>query len=383
MEHKPWKYFKEVTHHPMYKRSFDTVESILHSICCVDKISWEEAFKRLIHCAALEGTMPDDRHSIRRLLSESGFYLQAGVLADRPVIDIINECNETFNDGEQVIVNLKNSRTYGAYLPIVPVKTRGFTHYQMEYPSDEQHYWTYEVWIRWKDRQDHSIAPRRKSSRTAKKKEMSAKDSDSLVAFNANPTDNIVGDCAVRALAGVLEISWEEAALKLAAAGEYMFTTINLRSNIERCLEREHFEKHGPVKKDGRILTGKEFCSIIHDMFQAGTRLYVYLGRGHAAAIIVFDGDYKIVDTWDSSDRQVTGYWAKFPERSEKQTIQDDTPAIPEKLTEIEVGTKINHKTYGIGEVTDITNAIATIVFSDDLCKKFAVSWILDNCKPV
>ena len=35
---------------------------------------------------------------------------------------------------------------------------------------------------------------------------MSAKDSESLVAFNENPTDNLVGDCAVRALAGVLEV---------------------------------------------------------------------------------------------------------------------------------------------------------------------------------
>ena len=78
---------------------------------------------------------------------------------------------------------------------------------------------------------------------------MSAKNSKSLVAHNENPKDNLVGDCAVRALAGILEISWEEAALKLAEAGEYICTHINLTTNIEKCLANEGFEQHEPLRK--------------------------------------------------------------------------------------------------------------------------------------
>ena len=55
-------------------------------------------------------------------------------------------------------------------------------------------------------------------------------------------------------------------------------------------------------------------------MFVAGTRIYAYPGTSHAAAILVFDGDYKIVDTWDSTNKPINGYWAKYPERRERRS---------------------------------------------------------------
>ena len=192
-----WKCYKEVNCHPSKVRNLDTVSSLLHSICCVEKITWEEAFRRLIHSSASLGTMPQDRHTLRALLSESGFYLQAGSYANRSVINIIQECNERFHDGEQIIVNLNDSPKHGQYMPILSVRTYGLPHYELQYPTDCQNDYAYEIWIRWKDHQDHSIAQRSKAGRKAKKKEMTAKDSESLVAFNENPTDNIVGDCAV------------------------------------------------------------------------------------------------------------------------------------------------------------------------------------------
>ncbi|MCR5141880.1 MAG: hypothetical protein K6C68_05045 [Ruminococcus sp.] len=382
MERNAWKSYKEVNRHPNKIRKLGTVESVLHSICCADDISWKEAFRRLIHSSAQQGTMPHDRHSIRGMLSESGFYLQAGSYAERPVIEIIKECNERFHDGEQVIVNLLNSPNHGQYVPIIPVRTNGILHYELQFPSDCQKSWAYEVWIRWKDRQDHSIAPRRKTGRKAQKKEMSARDSEALIAFNENPTDNLVGDCAVRALAGVLEITWEEAALKLAEAGDFVCPHINLSTNIEKCLAKEGFEKHGSIHRNGHILNGKEFCDLIHDMFQAGTRLYGYPGHTHAVAILVFDGDYKIVDTWDSTNKPITGYWAKYPERQQRRKSSEQyEPALPEKFTDLSVGDKVIHKVYGVGEVISIANLIATIRFENDVEKKLAVDWVIGNCK--
>lgn len=350
----------------------------------MESISWKEAFRRLIHSSASLGTMPHDRHSIRAMLHECGFYLQAGSYANRPVIDIIKECNERFHDGEQIIVNLYDSPCYGRYMPIIPVGTNGTLHYQLQYPADCRDKYAYEIWIRWKDHQDHSIAQRRKAVRKAKKREMTTQDNEALVAFNENPTGNLVGDCAVRALAGVLEISWEEAAWKLAEAGDFVCTHINLTSNIERCLAKEGFEGHGPIIRNGHTLTGKEFCDLIHDMFPAGTRLYAYPGHSHAVAILVFEGDYKIVDTWDSTNKIITGYWVKYPERQQRRKSEPPAqPNTPEKLSELTVGTKLMHKTYGEGRVTALTDTIASIAFKDNVEKKLSIAWVLANCKPV
>ena len=383
MEQNNYETYRTANYHPKKFVNFGTIESVLHSICRVDNITWKEAFRRLIHCAAECGTMPQDRHSIRCLLKESGFFIQAGSYANRPVIDIIHECSGLFNDGEQVIVNLFDSPNHGIYMPIVPVRVGNEVHYELQYPKNFSDQKAREVWIRWKDHQDHSIAPRRKTGRIAKKKEMSAKDSGSLVAFNENPTDNLVGDCAVRALAGVLEISWEEAALKLAEAGDFVCPYINSTTNIEKCLENEGFEKFGPIRKDGRIISGKEFCGLIHDMFQAGTRIYAFPGKHHAVAILVFDNEYKIVDTWDSTGEPIMGYWAKYPERRQRPRKPEQISDLPKKLTELTVGTKLRHKIYGIGEVIEIDNSIAVIRFENDVEKKLAVDWVIVNCKAV
>ena len=384
MERNAWNCYKKVNQHPDNQWRLGTVDSLLHSICCTDQISWKEAYRRLIHCAALQGTMPHDRHSIRAMLSDSGFFLQAGAYANRPVLSVIQECNERFHEGEQVIVNLVASPQRGRYMPILPVRTNGMPHYELQYPCNYQDYAAREVWIRWNDRQDHSIAPRRRSGRTAKKKEMTAQDHETLVAFNENPTDNLVGDCAVRALAGVLEISWEEAAWKLAEAGDFVCDQINETKNIEKCLAKEGFEKHGPAMKNGRTLTGKQFCELIHDMFQPGTRLYAYPGHHHAVAILVFDGDYKIVDTWDSTGKPITGYWVKYPERQQRRKPPEpDKPVAPARLTELTVGTKVRHKVYGVGEVTELTETTATIRFRDTLEKKLVIDWVIANCQPL
>lgn len=377
------KSYSEVNRHPNGKRRLTTVESVLHSICCADNISWKEAFRKLIHSCARQGTMPDDRHSIRDMLSECGFFLQAGSYANRPVIDIIQECNEIFHNGEQVIVNLSDSPSYGLYMPILPVKNNGVLHYELQFPLDWQKDVGSEVWIRWADRQNHSIAPRKNTTRTAKKKEISAKDSDALFVFNENPTDNLVGDCAVRAIAGVLEITWEEAAWKLVEAGNYVCTCINLTTNIEECLKKEGFEKHGPIYRNGHMLNGREFCELIHDMFPSGTKIYAHPGHSHAVAILVFEGDYKIVDTWDSTSRPIVNYWAKYPEQKQRQKPSErNKQATPQKITELLVGNKIIHRAYGVGKVTVIANSIATVLFENGSEKKLSVDWITANCKP-
>lgn len=137
--------------------------------------------------------------------------------------------------------------------------------------------------------------------------------------YNENPEDNLIGDCAVRAVAGVLSISWVDAVRKLAEAQNYTATEINRNSNIEALLRKEGFQEFGPIKRNGKILTGSQFCDLIHDMFEEGTRIFAYVGNSHVAAILVFDNDYKIVDTWDSTNRKILKYWAKYPEKKTRK----------------------------------------------------------------
>ena len=117
-------------------------------------------------------------------------------------------------------------------------------------------------------------------------------------------------------------------------------------------------------------------------MFEAGTRLFAYSGRNHAVAILVFDGDYKIVDTWDSTGRPINGYWAKYPEQQKRTRPSEALLAGQrEKLTELAVGTEVRHWVYGVGEVTAIADAIAVIQFANGVKKELAVDWVLANCK--
>ena len=65
---------------------------------------------------------------------------------------------------------------------------------------------------------------------------------------NENPEDNLIGDCAVRAVAGVLQIPWVEAVRKLAAAQDYTETVINRKQNIVALLKKENFQELGAYR---------------------------------------------------------------------------------------------------------------------------------------
>ena len=369
--------YQHINHCPDAVRFRDAAASVLHSLCAAKGYSWAEAYEHLISACGEVGLMPYYRDSIRKLLEREGYYLQAASFARRPVAEILAECDTLFHDGETVIVNCSG----GMYMPLVPVQHGSGIRYVLQFPADELQSRASELWIAWKDGQDHSIKPRRKTAKNAgtEKPERAQKveDNEALHVYNENPGGNLIGDCAVRAVAGVLEISWEEAVRKLAAAQDYTEIVINTDRNIEALLQREGFQEFGPIRRSGKILTGKQFCDHIHDMFQAGTRIFAYVGRNHAAAILVFDHDYKIVDTWDSTDRPIIKYWARYPERQRRRP----EPEPEEKPAELAVGVQLRHKMYGTGEVTALDGQTVSVRFQNGLEKKMAAAWILANCK--
>lgn len=374
--------YQKENHHPSQPPVLDAVGSVLNALCVTKGYTWKEAYCKLIAVAGKIGQMPQYPKTIRELLHEEGFFLQAKTNVNKCIREIIADCNRSFHDGEVVILNLSVGHTNtddGEYCPLVPHDLGGQTKYALHFPQDNRDRIAHEVWVAWKDGQDHSPLPPQQSRTQRKELKLHTEENESLIVLNENPNDNYIGDCAVRAFAAVLEIPWAEAIKRLAEAQNYAATILNGEKNIEALLKKEGFEKFDAMKRNGKILTGKEFCSLIHDMFPAGTRIYAYSGRSHVVAILVFDGEYKIVDTWDSTNRKIIEYWAKYPQKP-KRPRKTEAPA--EKLTALSVGMTIQHKTFGNGKVTALSDTIATIQFAGGVEKKFAVAWVLGNCKP-
>jgi hypothetical protein len=377
--------FKLKVHHPSGRPHLDQMGSALESVASAEGISWEESYEKLISTCGKLGLMPQDRRTIAAMIEGFGYFRQHSSLAGKKMEEFLEWCDGKFHDGEKLIVNISNSYTSRRFAPIIPVERDGEVRYTLVYPRNELSEVIFEVWIAWKDKADHSEKEYRKRQSKVSKRENHTQENEALHVFNENPNDNLIGDCAVRAVAGVLEISWEEAVRRLAKAQDYKVTVINTEENINALLEKEGFQQFGPITRDGVILTGKGFCDIIHDMFQAGTRIFAYVGNSHVVAILVFDGDYKIVDTWDSTDRRITGYWAKYPKRTKHdRPVREETPAMPPKddsITSLSEGMRIVHKAFGTGEVVSLKNGIASVEFPGKGVRKMAESWVIANCK--
>ncbi|MBP0967029.1 MAG: hypothetical protein J5722_05320, partial [Oscillospiraceae bacterium] len=159
--------YQYVNHHPGNEQPLDTVGSVLHSVCAAKGCSWKDAYTGLIRASGALGQMPQNRKAIRNMLENQGFYLQAAAYAHRSIDRILAECNEIFHDGEAVILNISGSTVYGCYIPLVPVRQGECVRYVMQYPENLLHRTATEVWIAWKDGQDHSIMPRRKAAKKA------------------------------------------------------------------------------------------------------------------------------------------------------------------------------------------------------------------------
>ncbi len=372
--------------HPKNKL-LDGVGSALHSMCVTKSISWAEAYDLLIKASGELGQMPQNKKAIHLMLSRSGFYLQSGAMANYSISELIELFDSIFSDGEVVILNLSRSEQNGRYIPIVPIYENEKVRYVLKYPFNVVNKASVEeVWISWKDGLDHSIMPRRKRKTKPKTQINNTKDNATLKVYNENPNDNLIGDCVVRAVAGVFGISWAEAVEKLAKAQDYAGTIINNNSNIEALLRKEGFQEFEPIKRNGKILTGAQFCDLIHDMFQEGTKIFAYAGVYHVVAILVFENDYKIVDTWDSTNEKIIKYWAKFPEVRSKRKERKQEPKKDDKkevILSLDIGTRIKHDTLGEGEIIEIGKGIVTINFTSGMQKKLSEQWVLANCSAV
>lgn len=121
----------------------------------------------------------------------------------------------------------------------------------------------------------------------------------SFVYFNPNPVMRTVGDCAVRAVAKALDISWEDAYAKIIVNGFRMGDMPSADSVWGAVLRQNGFYKKAIPNTCPDCYTAADFC----EDHPKGT--YVLGFGGHTATVV--DGD--IYDAWDSSNEIPIYVW--------------------------------------------------------------------------
>ena len=125
--------------------------------------------------------------------------------------------------------------------------------------------------------------------------------------YNANQKGKLDGDCVFRAMATVLDTTWEEAVRDMCEMSIKTGYCINGRKNIAKYLESKGFVKQAqPRDYDNSKITIKQFL-LENKTWLKGKKLFVNAGSGHVAAIV----DGKIWDTWDSTWTKIGNYWIK------------------------------------------------------------------------
>lgn len=120
--------------------------------------------------------------------------------------------------------------------------------------------------------------------------------------YNPNPVRaDGVGDCAVRAIAKALELTWEEAFARLAANGYLMGDVISSDTVWGSVLRQEGFIRAAIPNTCPDCYTVEDFCR------DHPEGVYVLKSNGHVATVI----DGSLFDSWDSSRQVPIYYWTK------------------------------------------------------------------------
>lgn len=120
-----------------------------------------------------------------------------------------------------------------------------------------------------------------------------------VIIFNPNPTGRMVGDCSVRAVAKALDISWEEAYLKMCKNG-YLMGDMPSSDSVWGAVLREHgFKRKSIPDTCPDCYTAEDFTIDNPE----GT--FVLGFGGHVATVV----DGQIYDSWDSSKEIPSYVW--------------------------------------------------------------------------
>lgn len=119
--------------------------------------------------------------------------------------------------------------------------------------------------------------------------------------YNPSPMGSRVGDCAVRAIAGAMDISWDEAYIRLAVQGFNMCDMPSSNSVINALMRSSGFVRKNISNECPNCYTFKDFCE------DHPTGTYV-LGTGNHVACVK-NGILR--DAWNSENEIPLYYWSR------------------------------------------------------------------------
>ena len=120
-----------------------------------------------------------------------------------------------------------------------------------------------------------------------------------FVSYNANPDGNRVGDCTVRAIATVLNQTWDETFIGMCLYGLMEHDMPSADFIWGEYLKSKGFDRELIRNSCDSCYTVQRFC----EEFPHGTFLLAI--GGHIVAVI--DGKY--YDTWDSGNEKPIYFW--------------------------------------------------------------------------
>ena len=200
-----------------------------------------------------------------------------------------------------------------------------------------------------------------------------------------------------------------------------------MSNDLYKLLEDKGYIRHKQMKRNGSVLTGKEFCELMNKTYHRGERIFAHVGRSHVAAIlpITVDGvtGYQVEDSWDSSGRTVGDYWVealekpvnpktehhisagylyeglswevqRVKEQEKKQELSDrkqsDRHPVTEnvdKLPGYAPGQWILHPVFGEGCIFRVDDQQASVRLEVDFVHKgrklLSAGWVSAKCKQV
>ena len=276
-----------------------TDRTAINSVAVITGRSWQSLVRLLVDQAHFRCNLPTYKTCVTDMLRASGFKPIHGYTS---IKEVVRDLNGKISDGKSYIVQLSS----GAYYALVPDQSRGLYVFKGCKPATAtldnrgiDNVWEY---IPGSDnRTGITRKPKHKST---------AKEATALENKNENPAGRLVGDCAVRTLATLLECSWHDAVDILAQTSDYTNPCINSRTNINNTLRRLGFVHYSGIKIGGRFANGKQICAIFNNIYHSGERIYAQVGKRHCAAIVPTENEgYKLRDTWDSTEREIIEYW--------------------------------------------------------------------------
>lgn len=122
---------------------------------------------------------------------------------------------------------------------------------------------------------------------------------ETWIYYNPNPCKRSVGDCAVRAIAKALGLTWKRAYALLTEEGYDVCDMPSSDAVWGSVLRRHGFEKHVVISNN--LYTAREFC-VEHPY-----GIFVLAFGGHVATVV----NGYIFDSWNSSNEIPQYYYCE------------------------------------------------------------------------